>query len=61
MEEIYRFIATVRCGVISEGGVTSVVILHHSKQNCRTKAKFSACINIKDSVYEKNATDLGFL
>ena len=56
VEEIYRFIATV----INEGGLTSVVIFYHSKQNFRIKAKFSACINIKDSVYEKNATDLGF-
>lgn len=60
MEEFYRFITTVRSGVIDVGGLIAIgIILNHSKQNCKIKAKFSACINIKD--YEKNATNLGFL
>lgn len=62
MEEFYRFITTVRSGVIDVGGLITIgIILNHSKQNYRIKAKFSACINIKDSVYEENATNLGFL
>ena len=56
MEEIYRFVATVRFGVINEGGLTSVGILYHSKQSCGIKAKFVTC-NMKD-FHEKNARDL---